>query len=52
MKLKTGERLFAGELRDDDVIAAAASAAKKPAFAGSTLMVLERGGTMSKQELE
>jgi len=52
MKLVTGERLFAGELRDDDEVAAAASTAKRPAFLGSTLVVLERGDTMSKEELE
>nr|USW07835.1 poly [ADP-ribose] polymerase 1 [Crypthecodinium cohnii] len=52
MKLKTGDRIFYGELRDDDEIAAAASSQKRPAFLGHTFVVLERGDTLSKEELE
>lgn len=52
MKLKTEERLFAGELRDEDEVHNAASSQKKPAFLGVTLVVLERGDTLGKEELE
>jgi len=53
MKMKTGKRLFAHELRDDDDITASqGSKEKRPPFLGLTMVVFEKGDTRTKSQLE
>merc|ERR1740129_2741804 len=55
LKGNTGQRVFAGAMRNEDEAAAAAKSSsdqKIPPFLGMTFMVLEKGDKKSKAELE